>query len=69
MISSPAHPGPTYIALFFSLILSLFEMIFLGPGVSCVCVYGGGGVEKRRFAANSCSAYFFSLSLNPECHF
>ena len=43
VIPSPAHPGPTYIALFFSLILSLFEMIFIGPGVSCVCVYGEGG--------------------------
>ena len=43
VIPSTAHPGPTYIALFFSLILSLFEMIFIGPGVSCVCVYGEGG--------------------------
>lgn len=42
-ISSPGHsPAPTYIVLFSSLILILFEMIFTGPGMSYVCVYGGG---------------------------
>ena len=69
MISSPAHPGPTYIVLLFSLILSLFEMIFIGLGVFDVRVFMEEGDREKEICSKYLFCLFFSLSLHAECHF